>query len=50
MDEIPSSELESEAVSCDSGQYMAKACAYWCQHHLWRHAGIRVSEKNRWKR
>jgi len=41
-----SSELESEAVislkfvSCDSRHYTAKACAYSCQHRLWRHAGV----------
>jgi len=27
-------------VSCDSRHYMAKACAYLCQHHLRRHAGV----------
>jgi len=29
-------------VSCDSRHYMymAKACAYSCQHRLWRHAGV----------
>jgi len=26
-------------VSCDT-RYTAKACAYSCQHRLWRHAGV----------
>jgi len=27
-------------VSCDTRHYTAKACAYSCQHRLWRHAGV----------
>jgi len=32
-----------------SRHYTATACAYSCQHHLWRHAGVgEFGEKGPW--